>query len=832
MKEVAPHPSVLEHLRSSEQGDEKLHSSHTLPAFLSYWQVPSQRNLFFTGREPLLHQLRQLLCQQQPAALTPSIALSGMAGIGKTATALEYAYRYFQDYSAVFWVEAETYENLTVSFVSLAHLLDLPEKRERDQSKVVAAALGWLNTHGDWLLILDNVEDLELVKRFLPAARGGSLLFTTRMPTLFTLAYCIKVEPMPLEEGIQLLLRRSRYGRLDASRHQLSPREEAVVRTLVTAMDGLPLALDQAASYIEKTQCSLSDFLRLFRLFPVQLLHERDRGMDHPVSVARTFALSFEQLQKTNSAAADLLIWCCFLASDAIPEELITQSASMLPPPLQAAASSPWQWNALLSDLLAYSLLRRNQEARMLSIHRLVQTVLKEGLPEATQKHWVQRVVHTLSQAFSLDQHTLNVERWPWCEQVLPHALLAISQAERWQLTSPAYICLLAKTATYLSQRARYPEAEALYQRALSVQEQSQGSAHPELAGVLTGLANTYHKQGKYHQSETAYRRAISLLEADPASDDLHLTFPLQGLAFLCFERSRYQEAEHLYQRVLCLRQQALPEAHPDLATVLGDLAALYDHQGRFQEAEPLLLRALQMREQSLSANHPDLAESLNTLALLYFRRGLYTKAEPLYLRALCIYEQALGPNHPNIGVVLHNLSVLYRNQDRDAEAEPLVLRAVLIREHIFGPDHPYTAFFVDNLAVLYRKQGRYQEAEHLHRRVLQIYEQTHEPDHPVIADTLSNLVQLFCEQGREKEAQALALRALRIREQAYQPNHPYRGKALHNLATVYFKQGRHQEAETLYLRALQIFEQALSPGHPDTARLRDELATLYIQCE
>ncbi len=797
-------------------------------ALSPYWQVPSLRNAFFTGREDLLHQLHQRLCQQRSVALTQSYALSGLGGIGKTATVLEYAYRSFQAYSAVFWIEAETYETLMASFVSMVDLLDLASQQERDQSKLVAAALSWLNTHRDWLLIIDNVEDLELVKGFLPTARRGSLLFTTRLQTLGTLASSREVEPMSLEEGMELLLRRSGYVRRDASGQQLSPSDEAIARTLVGAMDGLPLALDQAAAYIEKTQCSLSDFLHLFRLFPVQLLHERDTCMDHPVSVASTFALSFERLQKTNPAAADLLTVCCFLAPDAIPEGLLTQAASTLPPPPQPGFSESWQLNDLLKDLLAYALLRRNPAARTITIHRLIQTVLKEGLPEATQKEWVERVVRLLSQAFSLDQYTLNPDQWPWCEQVLPHALLAMSQAERWQLTIPEYGSLLAKAATYLYQRARYTEAEECYRRALCMQEQILVPAHPDLAVVLTGLANTYHQQGKYQESDTTYRRAISLVEAGLGGDDLHLASPLQGLAFLSFEMSRYDQSEALYLRALRLREQVLADNHPDLAISLNDLADLYNHQGRYKEAEPLYLRALQVREETLGPDHYDLAGSLNSLGLLYLRQGLYKKAEPLFLRSLSMHERVLGPEHPEVGALANNLAVLYRGQGRYEEAEPLLLRAVGIREHIFGRDHPYTAFFVDNLGMLYRNQGRYQEAEQLHLRVLQIYEQTHESDHPVIANTLSNLVQLRCEQGRYTEAEAWAVRALRIREQAYNPTHPSIAESLHDLATLYCEQGRHEEAEALYVRALQICEQRLGAFHLETARNLTALANLY----
>src|SRR5579859_3196231 len=522
-EQAVPQASVRLHLcRFFHLPPQDLFGDAELQLLPAYWQLPCPRNPFFIGREALLQHLHHLLSPQRNGSLSQTTALSGLGGIGKTATALEYAYRFFQEYQAVFWLAAETAEGLTSGFMTLAQTLGLPQ--EQEQSKAVGAVLRWLNTHAGWLLVYDNVEDLGLIKGLQPTARRGSLLFTTRLQTLGTLAACVEVEPLPVEEGMQMLLRRSGSLGLKTAGHQGSAEELKAAQALVEAMDGLPLALDQAAAYLQKTQSSVSQFLSLFQQFPVPLLYERDCGLEHPISVARTFALSFEQLQQTNPVAAELLTLCCFLAPEAIPERLLTQGASLLTPSLRAAASSPWRWNDLLSDLLAYSLLRRHPQTRTIMFHRLIQMVLKEGLPEAAQKEWACRVVLLMDQAFSLDQHTLNVEQWPWCEQVLPHVLLVIAQAARWQLTLPEYGSLVAKTATYFYQRARYAEAEKFYQRGLCLQEESLGPVHPELAGILTGLAHTYHQQGHYQESEIAYRRAVSLLEENLTSDGLSLT--------------------------------------------------------------------------------------------------------------------------------------------------------------------------------------------------------------------------------------------------------------------------------------------------------------------
>src|SRR6266849_867231 len=129
------------------------------------WNLPYLRNPFFTGREELLKQLHDNLTQNKAAALTQARArpedsaqaqaIHGLGGIGKTQTAVEYAYRYRDDYHAVLWVNAATRDELVISFVGLATLLNLPERGEKDQPKIVAAVKQWFTAHDGWFLIVD-----------------------------------------------------------------------------------------------------------------------------------------------------------------------------------------------------------------------------------------------------------------------------------------------------------------------------------------------------------------------------------------------------------------------------------------------------------------------------------------------------------------------------------------------------------------------------------------------------------------------------------------------------------------------------------------------------
>ncbi|HET8910998.1 MAG TPA: XRE family transcriptional regulator, partial [Ktedonobacteraceae bacterium] len=155
------------------------------------WNVPFQRNKYFTERDDALQILHQELQLRDVIALSQPQAITGLGGIGKTQMALEYAYRYGSQYSAVLWVRADSPVNLVSSFVELSHVLNLPESDEQDQNIIVAAVLRWLRHNSNWLLIFDNMDNPSVAEPFVPKTGNGHLLITTRAKALNQLAWCV-----------------------------------------------------------------------------------------------------------------------------------------------------------------------------------------------------------------------------------------------------------------------------------------------------------------------------------------------------------------------------------------------------------------------------------------------------------------------------------------------------------------------------------------------------------------------------------------------------------------------------------------------------------------
>jgi hypothetical protein len=418
------------------------------------WNIPYLRNDYFTGREEILASLHTRFKANNATALSQRHAMSGLGGIGKTQIAVQYAYEHCDEYQAVLWARAESHEALTSSFVEMASAkyLDLPQKDEQDQTIIVQAVKRWLQENNGWLLILDNADEPKIVREFLPTKCDGHILLTTRAQALGGLAQRIEVDTMDQDIGALLLLRRAGLVGHDASLDAAAPVDITLAREITKELGGLPLALDQAGAYIEETGCRLQDYQQIYQQRRTKLLKER-RGLvdDHPEPVATTWALSFAKVEEKNVAAAELLRFCAFLAPEDIAVEMIAQGASHLGPILEPVASDPYELDQAIEVLRAYSLVQRDPT---LSIHRLVQAVLRDAMGDEETKMWAERAVLAVSEACP----AVEFATWSQWEWYLPHALVCAELVEWGDLMLLEATLLLNETGHYLHNRGRYTE--------------------------------------------------------------------------------------------------------------------------------------------------------------------------------------------------------------------------------------------------------------------------------------------------------------------------------------------------------------------------------------
>jgi tetratricopeptide (TPR) repeat protein len=772
------------------------------------------RNDFFTGREEILSRLHDTLKAEGRAAIKQ--AISGLGGIGKTQTAIEYAHRHAEEYACVLWTGAESESALTAGFASFAPHLGLPFLEKTDEQ--VAAVKGWLTQHPGWLLILDNADTPKIVADFLPSPLTGAVLLTSRATNFdaLTLATATELDVLTPDEAAAFFGKRTGRTLADA--------ETAAAKELAEELGHLPLALEQAAAFVKKNRVSFGKYLELYGTRRLAILKKSGtEAGNYRLTVETTWGLNFEQVEMASPAAADILRMSAFCAPDPIPFAVVEKGAGEISAALSEALAQAAIVNEVLSPLTDYSLITMDGEREEFSVHRLVQAVTRERL--GTQdREWAERAVKATLAAFPAG----DFKHWPVFERLTPHGTHLAGVIEEFGLETAEAGGLLNLCGYFLRERARYGEAKPLYERALAIAEKALGPEHPHTAMSLNNLAGVYRERGEYGKAEPLFERALAITEKSCGSNGPETAISLNSLAMLYEAQGKYTKALALAERSLAIRQEVFGSERYETAISLKNLAEIYKIQGNYVKARTFYAHALTIFEKVLGTEHPNTAKTLIGLATSYSRQGEYAKAFPLVEHALAIFEKTLGPQHPETAASLSNLAMLYEAQGEYTKAISLHERAWAIFGKTFGPEHLESALSLNNLALLYQMHGDHAKAFRFLQSALVITEEAMGACHPATATILNSLAALYCAQAEYEKAERLYERALAINEEAMGAHHPATATSLNNLAALYRERGEYGKALPLYERALVIFENVFCGHHPDVGRVLNNLGELH----
>jgi hypothetical protein len=400
------------------------------------WNVPYRYPAFFTGRDQVIERLFKGFTAEPVSGVVPAQALTGLGGLGKTQTAVAYAYRYRKHYQTVLWIRAETEADLVTGFTSMAELLALSSSRLQQRESVLESIQRWFNNTTDWLLILDNADNLALVEPFLPKFSSGHLLLTSRATALGQSAQPLALTPLSPDDGALCILRRANYipwtGQL---RDAPSLASVKAAQELSQLMGGLPLALEQAGAYIETTGRGVGGYLELYKKYRPEI-HEHYYGdvRTYREAVAFAWNIARETVQSENPAAIELLHLCAYLSPDAIPYQLFPQDARILGPTLGPVAADPLRLDQAITVLRRHSLIQneadRGTDISRIFIHRVLQEVLRDGMDPTTQRLWAERAVHIAALALPVVEWQIMQAHVQSCLSLIDHWKMNFREAD------------------------------------------------------------------------------------------------------------------------------------------------------------------------------------------------------------------------------------------------------------------------------------------------------------------------------------------------------------------------------------------------------------------
>lgn len=491
------------------------------------------------------------------------VAIFGLGGIGKTQIALEYAYRTrkISSHCAIFWVPAISITSFEQAYFSIGNLLQIRgiTEEEADTKLLVKEKLSE-ESSGEWLLVVNNADDTDILFKktddnirslplvdFLPSSSKGSIIFTTRSRKAAVKQAknnLIEVDEMNQNDARKIFERSLFQERL--------LNENGAILKLLELLTCLPLAISQAAAYINENDISISEYISIYEGSEediIEILSEEfeDRGryreMKNPV--ATTWLISFNQIYQQDSLAIEFLSFMVCLVRENIPRLLF--------PPF---ASRKKEIDAI-GTLTADSFITKQQSGQLFDIHRLVYLATRSWLRRKGQLSiWTEKALMRLAEVIPASCYKEQVAR----KLYLSHAIYVATSAELVGKEEVIRIQLLDDIGRYLQTNGRFKTAESMHQQALELAHNVYGK---DLQQVLSHLAGALNNQGKHVKAEEIHRQILKLREEAHGIKHLLTLKSMRKLALVLGVRGKYNEAEQTCRQIVKVKENAFSQEQP-----------------------------------------------------------------------------------------------------------------------------------------------------------------------------------------------------------------------------------------------------------------------------
>jgi tetratricopeptide (TPR) repeat protein len=724
------------------------------------------------GRAGLLEKVRQQFLNGRPTSIGRTVSFQGIGGLGKTQSAVDYAYHYRHEYSSgVLWLEAD--RDVDTQLIQIADAAGWIAPRSEHKDKL-AVARQRLRTFAGGLVVLDNLWRLADIKEYLPAPNiDVHILVTTRTEQPgFT--------PVPLDllsedDAMRMLVQ-------EAGREPDSEAEWSAARAIARRLDGLPLAIELAGAFLRhRSALTWHEYLATLEAdVPSALPGGEFRHVsttEHEADLRSTLHVSEQVLASALrlEGVLDLLTWSASATmSTSLMTALLDVDVAALRVDLALGAAL-----RLLVEETEHSELAKGRRWR---IHRLVCDMRRSerGLDAAWGRIICQRL-GTWFEARREDFSDLSA-----FETEIDHLAAWRTHAESASPSWPECVRLTWLQAYPADHHGNYAEAKALVERALS---------------LYTSLGN-----------------------ADPVLE-AHLQNDLGGCYY---NLGVFQEALAGRQRGLAIRRAILGDEHPDTARSFLNVGTACLALGDHERALAYTQQALAIQCKVLESKHGDIATSYNTLGTIYAERGDRQTSLSYLEQALAICRQIHGPEHPRTLGTLGNISAVYNDLGKHMQALKYQEQVLAVQYRILGAEHPDYALSLGRIADSHRELGDYTQALEHRQKALKIQLRILRPEHPQIAQSLSHIGTIY--HGLRKHAKALKYKkkALAIRQKTLGPEHPDTAASLGALGTAHNYLGEHEQALECYQNALVIERKVFGPQYVRSATNLSNIGSTY----
>ena len=771
------------------------------------WVGVPPRNKNFTGRIDVLELLRRRTAEDEPAVLLSKEpqpqALQGLAGVGKTAVANEYAYRYSADYDLVCWIRADQTPLVRSTLAGLAVDLGLDPPSTSGIDLTTAAVLDALR-RGDpyrrWLLIFDNADRPNELLPFIPSGGPGDVLITSRNHQWDAIVNTMSLDVFERPESIQFLLKRVPKGLAEADADRLAE-----------ALGDLPLALVQAGAVISEGGMTVSEYLRQLEARITRIL-EQGSSPEYPTSMTAAWQISVVKLRQQLPAALELLRCCAFFGPEAIPIDIFKFGSEESRTGVGAVIADPIDLSTAISTLGRYALVKK--DGSYITVHRLVQALLRDELDPAAQNDYRQDAHSIL--AAGAPGNPVDERTWPQYGDLVAHVGSSATDLAHCQV--PDHRNFALEVVRYLYASGDFSSCSSFAERFIRHWTEISGPDDHYVLDANRHLGNSLRELGHaaeaYQLIESTLRSAERVLEPqNPLTLHLRNAFGADLRA-----RGDFAAALALDEDTRALHEEAFGPTDPQTLRVMNNLALDYGLNSNYVKARDLHKTVYRLqREAQPNVSTTEVLNSLMGLARAVRLCGNFDQARDLGQQAQS-YAPELGLDHYMRLRAATDLSIAMRRIPTDYD-EALELAADTFErcERRVGVDHPDTLAAAISLYNLQRTTGQIAAALELAEATTAMYPRAYGAQHPYNYACIGNLALLRRLTGEPLDALRLNETALTGLDKALTRDHFFSLTVAVNLAGDLAELGQTQRARALGQDSLTRLARLLGEEHPLT---------------
>jgi hypothetical protein len=703
-------------------------------------------------------------------------APAAQGGTGKTQIAVAFSHALWgtRAVDALVWVPATSREAIVTGFAQAARTVGAA-----DQALPAGVAAGrftgWLaHTRRPWALILDDLASLADLEDLWPAGPAGQVVITTGLPR--------DVFPAgPRIAPVGGFSRREVLAYLSARLTDF-PDQRAEALDLGADLDGLPLALAQAAAVMTLNRLSCREYRGRLGERREHMSAIRVDGVSPAVLATWSLAAECAHGLPPAGAAWPALALAAMLDPHGIPGAVLTSPAGcgyVAGRPSSAEAADQTLVRAAMTNLARAGLISIDPASavRTVRMHPSVQAAVRAYLPAADFEQAVLAAAEALLQA------------WPAADASQdPREQVQLEQAQLRQALRDCTAVLWAA---------------------------DNAAAQPAAGGQHARLG-----PGGAYQGARARQSVLWTPEAHPVLLRKGRSLDADGLA---------ESSVTYWQAMLVTSTRLLGREHANAVTARDRLAAAYESAGRFGDAIAAFSSALADRERNQGAEHPDTLTARGNLAHAYASAGRPAEAVALYEQMAAGAGRHLGPGHPATLAARASLAAAYQAAARGKEALTAYQTLLADAERLLGARHQDTLATRENLAAALLANGQPKDAIEQYKRLVADTEAAAGRDHPDAIAARASLASAYRRGGKPKDAIALYQRVLADRERVQGPDHADTRAARVSLAAAYQQAGRLGDAIHHYKQVLADSERMLGPGDVETLTTRSSLAAAYF---